>query len=80
MENILYVIADVDYDSWIGGSGLVDLRKTAVIKKNGVYKGTVIGKFIKGKNYQWNPNHRPFRQISKVEAFVLSRGKVAWLP
>ena len=80
MDEFVYVIADWEYDDWARG---VDDR--AGIKKGQVYKGILLyNTSLMGKNpnghHGWNYGDPPFRLISKVEALVLSRGDIRWLP
>ena len=73
-DEIVYVVADNGFDEWNKRS----VRKLT-IKKNTVYKGIVSWmEYIRGENSHavWTYVYPPFRKICRIEAFVLSRGKI----
>ena len=82
MEEFVYVIADNEFYAW--SAWYAPLTKEEKLQFKGIYKGRYNGNrggMVTGKNgAPWNSNAVPFRQISKIEAFVLSKGKIRWLP
>lgn len=85
-DEIIYMVADNEYDKWVSGFRATSIKIT--IKKNAVYKGNkirvpnsvrVIGKDPLGM-HGWDSSVSPFREINNVEALVLSKGRIRWLP